>query len=138
MLVRTWIVHSTLHKVKVLRLRVVLHLVETNVLRWNLADLADDMIKGPLNKLVKAKHTAGWTSLGVELIKELLVGHLAFQSAHGAHWGKTISARDSRHLLEEAINLLQIDESVLVDIHIAESKGTETEKLTLLAAHSAH
>merc|ERR1712232_1381727 len=122
MLVRTWIVHSTLHKVKVLRLRVVLHLVETNILRWNLADLADDMIKGPLNKLVKAKHTTGWTSLGVELIKELLVGHLALQRGCGAHWGKTVSARDRSHRLEESIKFFQVDEAVLVDINITEGK----------------
>merc|ERR1719379_1111494 len=136
MLIRAWVVHSTLHKANVLLLGVVLHLVETNILCWHLANLADNMIESPLNKLVKAKHTTGWASSGVQFIKELLVGHLTLQRGCSAHWSKTISARHSCHTLEETIKLLQVDEAILVNIHITKSKRTETEEFTLLTAHT--
>merc|ERR1719463_71909 len=136
MLIRARIIHGTLHKSDVLLLGVVLHLVETNILCWDLANLADHVIESPLDKLVKAKHSTGWASFGVQLIKELLVGHLTLQSAHCAHWSKTISARNSSHRLEEAIELLQVDEAILVSVNIAKSKGTETEEFTLLTAHT--
>merc|ERR1719305_930151 len=113
MLIRTRIVDSTLYKADVLLLTVVLHLVETNILCWDLGDLAGNMLKGPLNKLVKAKHTTGWASFGVQLIEELFVGHLALQGSHSAHWSKTISARHRSHALEETIKLLQVDEPIL-------------------------
>merc|ERR1712151_286980 len=128
--------HSTLHKSNVLLLTVVLHLVETNILCGDLANLADNVVESPLDKLVKAKHSTGWASFGVQLIKELLVGHLTLQSAHCAHWSKTISTRNSSHLLEEAIELLQVDEAILVSVNIAKSKGTEAKEFTLLTAHT--
>merc|ERR1719223_2094168 len=126
----------SLNKANVLLLGVVLHLVETNVLCWDLANLADNMIESPLNKLVEARHTTGWASSGVQLIEKFLVGHLTLQSGYGAHWGKTISTRNSSHFLEEAIKLLQVDEPILVNIHITESEGTETKEFTLLAANT--
>ena len=105
MLMRSWIVDSTLHQSNVL-LRVILHLVKTNILCWGLANLADNVIESPLDKLVKAQHSMDLASFDVRLVKELLMDHLTFQSAHCAHWSKTISTRDSNHNLTEAIGLL--------------------------------
>lgn len=61
MLVRAWIVHSTLHKFNVL-FNVLLHLVETNMFCWDFANLekaiellqVDEAILGSVN-IAKSK-----------------------------------------------------------------------------------
>jgi hypothetical protein len=138
-LVRAWDVHGTLDEANVLLLRVVLHVVETDILGWDLADTACNVFLGPLNELIETEDTTSRSSLGVQAIKDLLVAHLAGQRVGGLHWGKAEAARDSCNLLEQAIELLQVDEAILVGVNITEREGKESIELTLgLAGSRGH
>ena len=53
MLTRSWIVHSTFHKSDVLLLSVASHLTETDLLCWDLDDLAEHMNESQLDKLAQ-------------------------------------------------------------------------------------
>ena len=60
MLSLVWIVHSTFYESKTLLLSVILSLTKTNILCWDHADLADNVIEVKLDKLVKVKCFTNW------------------------------------------------------------------------------
>merc|ERR1719215_1049647 len=130
-LVRSWVVHGLLNEANVLLLGVVLDVVQANIASWDLGDGADNMCVCPLNELVKSERT---TAGLVNAIEEDLVVHGTRHSITDIERGETIAAGKGRHLSQQLIELLGIDESILVSVNVAEGEGEEAVQLTLLLA----
>jgi len=132
MLVGARVLHGLLNETNVLLLGVILNVVQTDIASWDLWDGAHDVSIGPLDKLVKAESSTRSSTVLVKLVKEQLVVHCTRDGITDIERGKTIAARDGRHLGEELVKLLGVDQAVLVSVHITEREGKEAVQFTLL------
>merc|ERR1719281_2225734 len=68
----------------------------------------------------------------VQLVEEQLVVHGTGHCITDIQRGETVTARDGRHLGEELIELLGIDQTILVSVDITERESEEAIQLTFL------
>merc|ERR1719281_1779516 len=134
-----WIVHSLIYICHILLLREILDMPECNSssFAFHRCDLANYMIVCPVDELAHGDFTTGLeTATAIDGIEHCFPGSLAllFRSTvlHLCTWCQPEATRQARNLLEQQVELLRIDPSILVDIYITEGQSKVPVKLPLL------